>query len=290
LRRLEKPDEFRQIEEVERAAFGDATPATIPPTLQRAIQENGGLVLGAFADIYLAGFSLGFLGWDGKELYHYSHLTAVRPEYQNHRVGFRLKEFQRQEILTAGLASIRWTFDPLSSRGAQLGVRALGAEPDRYLPHHAGPEDSSQLPGVPADRLHVRWNIAAPKVEARVSGQRPSSEDDHRRLASAQSLLETTPGETGLRVPSTVHEPSKPLAVIEIPFDIASVREHEPDHLRTWRFACRDAFQGAFDSGYRVDDFAVVPTGHERRSYYFLVRQPASGQHAEAPAASSPAT
>ena len=61
-RRLEKPEEFRQVEDVHRAVWGEASSEQIAPSLQRAVQDNGGLVLGAFADIHLAGFTVAFLG------------------------------------------------------------------------------------------------------------------------------------------------------------------------------------------------------------------------------------
>jgi predicted GNAT superfamily acetyltransferase len=269
-RRLDKPEEFRAVEELQREAWGMGEEVPVPTALERAVQDNGGLVLGAFTDIYLAGFSLGFLGWDGEVLYHYSHMTAVRPPYQNHHLGFRLKTQQREEVLRQGLATIRWTFDPLQSRNAHLHVRRLGARPDRYLVHYYGQLDSEANRGLETDRLRVIWELKNPTVERRIEGTLPSPEEDRQRLASSAALITTEPADSGLRVPTEVTEPSGGLSHLEIPFDIALVRQHEPTKLRTWRHAVRDAFRGALDLGYLVDDFAVVSTEHERRSYYFL--------------------
>jgi predicted GNAT superfamily acetyltransferase len=77
-------------------------------------------------------------------------------------------------------------------------------------------------------------------------------------------------GDSGIRVPAEVEEASRPEAAVEIPFDLALVRQHEPSAVRTWRHATRDAFRAAFDAGYVVDDFAVLSVEHERRSFYFL--------------------
>jgi chorismate synthase len=275
-RKLSKPEEFRQSEELQREAWGLTEEPPTSSTIQRAIQDNGGLVLGAFADIYLAGLSIGFLGWDGTQLYHYSHMTAVRPAYQNHHVGFRLKAFQREEVLKQGLPLVRWTFDPLQSRNARLNVRRLGARPDHYYVHYYGTMGSELNRGLESDRLRVTWPIADPAVEARIGGKLPTAQDDLARWKDSQPLVETALAETGLRIPTTVTEPSGPTAHLEIPFDLQVIRSHEASTLRTWRHAVRDAFRAAFDLGYRVDDFAVLTLEHERRSFYFLSAPPPS--------------
>jgi predicted GNAT superfamily acetyltransferase len=273
-RAIQKPEEFRAVEEVQRLAWGLVEEPPVPAPLQRALQDNGGLVLGAFADIHLAGFALGFMGWDGEGLYHYSHMTAVRPEYQNHRLGFRLKRFQRDEVLRQGLTAIRWTFDPLQSRNAFLNVRRLGAEVDRYLVHYYGQMGSEVNRGMESDRVRVTWRISTPSVEDRLAGRTPTPEEDVRRLEASAAIVETELGETGLRVPSTVVEPAEDRVHLEVPFDLATLREHDPKAAMTWRHATRDAFRAALDAHYAVHDFAVVSRAHERRSFYFLTRRP----------------
>ena len=283
-RRLDKPEEFRQVLDVHRAVWGDEG---VPTTLQRALQDNGGLVLGAFADIHLAGFAISVLGWDGTMLYHYSHATAVRPEYQNHHLGTRLKAFQRDEVMKLGLPEIRWTYDPLQSRNARLNVRLLGGAPDRYYVHYYGQLPDSLNREMETDRVRLRWEIASSRVEERLAGQHPSPEDDLARWKKSAPIVETEVGDQGLRRPTAVTEPSADLAHLEIPFDLAAVREHESASLRVWRHAVRDAFRAAFDLGYRVDDFAVISTDHERRSFYFLSPAPKGAEGTTASASPS---
>jgi predicted GNAT superfamily acetyltransferase len=272
-RKLEKPEEFRQVAEVERSVFGP-DPSGLAPSvpLQRAFQDNGGLVLGAFADIHLAGTTASTLGWDGTTLYHYSLFTAVRPEYQNHHLGTQLKLAQRDEVLRLGLREVHWVVDPLWSRAAWLQVRRLGARPDRYYPHYFGQLGDAVNQGLETDRMRVVWTLDAPEVERRVEGRFPSPEEDQRRWATSSAIVETEPGDSGIRVPSAVAEPSGPSAHLEIPFDLALVRQHEPTALRRWRHAVRDAFRVATDLGYAVDDFTIVRPEHERRSFFLLAR------------------
>jgi predicted GNAT superfamily acetyltransferase len=267
IRRLEKPEEFRQVDQVHRAVYGEAATDSVPTPLQRAVQDNGGIVLGGFADIHLAGFTVGFLGWDGTTLYEYVHATAVRPEYQNHRLGYQL--------LQLGLTEVRLAFDPLQSRNAWLFVRRLGGLPDRYLHHYYGQLPDPVNQGIESDRIRLVWSLSAPRVEARIGGTFPTREEDEARWRSASPLVQTEPGESGVRRPVEVREPEGPVAHLEVPFDLDLVRRHEADALGRWRHATRDAFRAAADVGYSVDDFVVVPVEHERRSFYLLSPTPA---------------
>jgi predicted GNAT superfamily acetyltransferase len=270
LRRLDKPEEFRAAEELQREAYGMEGETPVAATVQRAAQDHGGLVLGAFADIYLAGVVIGFLGWDGQELYHYAHALAVRPEYQNHHLGFQLSAFLREEVLRQGLPRARWWMDPLASHAAHLAVHRLGAVPDRYRPHYYGQLDSAANQGIETDRVGIFWDLAAPATEARMAGNLPSAEAMRARWEASGALVETELSDEGLRRPVTVAEPDRPSAHLEIPFDLGIIQQHSPAGARTWRHAVRDAFRAAFDLGYRVDDFVVLNLEHERRSFYLL--------------------
>ena len=281
-RPLRKPEEFRHAEELQRDALGEEASLAVPAPLLRSLPDNGGLVLGAFADIYLAGVTASSIGWDGATLYHQSLVTVVRPEYQGHRVGLRLKAFQRDEVLRLGLGEVRWTFDPLRRAPASLAVRHLGARPDGYLTNYHGHLGTADGPRDESDRLHVRWDLRGPEVERRLSGELPGPEEGVRRHAEASAIIETEPGESGLRVPTVVTEPADPVASLEIPFDLGSVRAHEPGSVRRWRHAVRDGFRAALDTGYAVEEFASIRLDHERRAFYFL-RRPASATAAASP-------
>jgi predicted GNAT superfamily acetyltransferase len=269
-RLLQKPEEFRSAEELERLAMGGGEETPVSVSVLRTVQDHGGLVCGAFADIYLAAVGADLLGWDGSELYRYCLLTAVRPEYQNHRLGYRLMAFRREEALKQGLAALRWSFDPLRSRAARLSLHLLGARVERYLPHYFGRLGWGEEEGVDTDRLRLRWGLADPSTEDRIAGKLPSAEEDRARWAAARAIITTEESELGLRVPTEVSEPSGPAAQLEIPFDLTALRQHDPGSLRRWRSAVRDAFRAATDLGYEVQDFVVLPVEHERRSFYLL--------------------
>lgn len=272
IRRLSTPEEYRAVEEVQRAAWGLSTDGPVPSTIQRAIHDNGGILLGAFAGSQMVGFALGFLGREEDRLYHYSHMTGVVPAFQNRHVGRALKLRQREEALAQGLDEIRWTFDPLQSRNAFFNVRRLGGHPDRYFPRYYGTMGDALNEGLETDRLRLLWPLREARVEARLQGQFPSAADDEAWLAGASALIETAVGDQGLRRPATVHPPTNPRVHLEIPADLVAVRKRDPGSARRWREATREAFLLALDHGYRVEDFTVVALKGARRAFYLLAR------------------
>jgi predicted GNAT superfamily acetyltransferase len=242
------------------------------------MEDNGGLLLGAFEDERLVGFCLGFLGREDDRLFHYSHMTAVRPEVQNQHLGFRLKVYQREEVLKQRLSEIRWTYDPLQSRNAFLNVRRLGARPEVYHIRYYGTMGSEINRGLETDRLRVSWALTSAMVQERIDGRYPTPEQDRARVGESQPLVLTEPHPSGVRTPASAAEPSQPTVQIEVPIELARVRELAPDAVPLWREATRRAFRSSLGAGYRVDDFAVITRGAERRGYYLLSLPPHVGR------------
>ncbi len=274
-RRLDKPEELRAAEELQRSALAEDAAQAVPVPLLRTFQDTGGMVLGAFVDIYLAGVAASSLGWDGSTLYQQLHIAAVRPEYQNHQLGRRLIEFLRAEVLALGLGEVRGTIDPLHSRAAHLALHRLGARPDGYLPNYYGRRTEEASADLETDRLHLRWSLSDPTVERRLAGPMVG-EDLAERWRRSNGIVETEVADSGLRLPRAVEEPAAGRAHLEIPFDLASLRTHEAAGVRRWRHAVRDAFRLAFELGYVADEFAVVSVEHERRAFYLLQPGPAT--------------
>lgn len=270
LRALRTPEEFRHAEELQTEGDRGAGGGVVTAPVLRLLRDNGGIVVGALADIYLAGVIATTIGWDGTALFQEVVSAVVRPEYQNHRLGFRLATFLRQEVLALGLSEVRWAFDPLYRQGASLSVRRLGARPDAYLSNYFGQVSTGSGPTEESDRLRVRWTLGDAEVERRAGGQWPTTAEELERRERSSTVIVTETSESGLRLPSEVAEPEGASASLEIPFDLAAIRSHEPANLRRWRHAVRDAFRASLDLGYAVDGFATVTVEHERRCFYFL--------------------
>ena len=89
----------------------------ISPVRHFVVTKNaGGFALGAFSDGELVGFVLSVPAFLRGEKAFYSHMTAVRPEFQSFGIGARLKWAQRDRALAENIKVIKWTFEPVKAQ------------------------------------------------------------------------------------------------------------------------------------------------------------------------------
>ena len=212
VRLLTNHADFHATIEVQEQVWGFSETDCVPPRLCAVAKEIGGLVLGAFLGGQMIGFSLSFPGVkDGNRPYWHSHMTGVLPAYQNRRVGRRIKLFQRQQAVRAGIDLIEWTFDPLEIRNAYFNIERLGVIVRRFLPNQYGITSSRLQGGLPTDRLVAEWHVTSERVERMIDGQ-------------------------SLESPAIA-------ATIEIPSEIAELRETEAGKARAIQTRVREEFQ-----------------------------------------------
>lgn len=161
--------EFRTAEALQRAVWGEGDQPD-PADLMMVIQAEGGLVGGAHVEGRLVGYIFGFPTRDS--LVQHSHRLAVLPEARGLGLGVRLKLYQRDWCLARGIATVRWTFDPLRVVNASLNIHRLGATSATYLPDYYG-EMAGINQGLASDRLLVDWHLASAGVTARATGAAP---------------------------------------------------------------------------------------------------------------------
>ena len=133
-------------------------------------RHAGGFTLGAFAGDTLIGFVLSVPAFIGNERFFYSHMAAVRHDFQNSGIGTKLKWAQREKALERGVEYIKWTFQPVQSRNAFFNLEKLGATVRHYEPNFYGTDystsgDQSQNIGLDSDRLFAEWHLRDEKVE-----------------------------------------------------------------------------------------------------------------------------
>jgi predicted GNAT superfamily acetyltransferase len=150
----------------------------LSPVRHFIVTKNaGGFTLGAYDGARLAGFVLSVPAFLRGEQAFYSHMTGVRPEYQSHGIGARLKWAQRERALSDGVNHIKWTFEPIKARNAYFNLEKLGAVVLEYQPNFYGtdygtaPEIAGQKFGLASDRLFAEWDLKSPKVEALAAGE-----------------------------------------------------------------------------------------------------------------------
>lgn len=242
--------EVRAVEELQKDVWGIPDIEVVPLTQLVAAAEAGGVLLGAFEGEDLIGFVYGFVGLEHGRMTHHSHMLAVKPEYRNFNVGYKLKCAQREFVLAQGISEVTWTFDPLQSLNAHFNLNRLGAVSGRYLVDFYGTEAASFLHRTGTDRLWITWPLASRRVRERLDGNTLEL-----KFEDAIRLVEYGEGgEPVRREPD--HNLSGEPAYIEIPADINTLVRQRPGIAAKWRDATRAAFIAAFAAGYVAVDFA----------------------------------
>ena len=149
---------------LQREVWGRAESDLVPRGLLVAVQDEGGLVAGAFAEGRMVGFVFGFPTKD--PALHHSHMLGVLEAYRGTGAALLLKRFQRDWCLARGVRRVVWTFDPMRGVNANFNLRKLGATAKTYLPDHYGssPGGTSSrkgsTPGSTPPRPSPRWRAS----------------------------------------------------------------------------------------------------------------------------------
>lgn len=261
VRPLSGPSEFAMAEDVQISAWelGSMERSVTPKDIMVAINDNGGLVLGAFEGKRMVGFALLVPGYNGKRVYMYSHQTGVVKEYQSKGVGYLLKAGQRKISLERGFDLIAWTFDPLIARNAYFNFRKLGTIARTYLVDYYGPMDAPANRGWPTDRFLCEWLIK-PAVLRRV---RSFADLD---VKGAHAVIKKTGDEPYPVCRDWSVDLTVRMAFVDIPRDIVQLKSKYPGNAGRWRDATRDIFRRYFGAG-----FAAVTLLERDGSFGYLL-------------------
>ena len=278
-RKLRSPEDMGQAEELQRLVYPGSETEVVPIHILLALSHNGGLVLGAFDSDKLVGLLLGFLGTDQKSpdrpamtrLKHASHMMGVDPDYRDLGIGIRLKCLQREDVLENGVRLATWTYDPLQSRNANINIRRLGAVCNEYIRDYYGEMRDGINVGFHSDRFRVDWWVTSRRVQSRVDELRGSLGLANFLAGGAKKAYSTHLTPEGILQPDDVEpELDGSVILVEIPSDVSSIREKNPDLALDWRMLTRKVFELAFSKGYIVTDFVFLKGEKIPRSYYVL--------------------
>jgi predicted GNAT superfamily acetyltransferase len=262
-RPFSSPADYAACVELQRETWGRDFSDVVPLSILKITQKAGGIAAGAFsADGHLLAFVYGLTGFVDRRPFHWSHMLAVAAAARDLGLGTRLKLYQRDLLLPAGVEEVRWTFDPLEARNAHLNLNHLGAEVAEYVEEmYEGEEGSELFAGIGTDRFIVSWKIAGERVERALADRRAGAAEPFRQAPVVN------PGGAVLDLP----EP--PRVRIEIPESIQERKAGRPEEGAGWRQSTRRAFESYLARGYRVEAFYRDPAATlERRCYYGLER------------------
>jgi predicted GNAT superfamily acetyltransferase len=281
IRPLETMEQMVMVEELQLTVWPGSERDVVPGHILITLAHNGATLLGAFDGEHLAGFVLGFPGFDPQtpdrvamaRLKHCSHMLGVDPAYQGRGVGLALKLAQRQEVEAQGIRLITWTYDPLLSKNAHLNIRRLGGLARTYMRDAYGEMRDGLNQGVASDRFLLEWWITSPRVVSRVERARPPLDLANFLAAGAVKVNPAVLRDDDLLAPAESLQPMEGnLLLVEIPSEFEEMKERDPGLAVAWRNHAREIFETAFSLGFIATDF--VHLGGERypRSYYLLIQ------------------
>jgi chorismate synthase len=176
IREVTTVEELQGCVELQRKVFASPDLEISPARHLIVARYAGGYTLGAFAGERLVGFVLTLPMFRGAERAFYSHMAAVDDDFQNLRIGARLKWAQRERALAEGVNYIKWTFQPVLARNAFFNLERLGVTISTYMPNFYGADAESSAEqknakGLESDRLFVDWVLDSPKTIALAKGE-----------------------------------------------------------------------------------------------------------------------
>lgn len=256
---LTSNEQFRGVIELQRAAWGMDDLSLVPPHILIAVAKAGGMVLGAYAGSDLVGFILGIVSrdeYDGS-IHLTSHMMGVHPNWQSRDIGFTLKHAQKTWARTHGIATVRWTFDPMETRNANLNIRKLGGRVIQFVPDYYGTSVGSELQrGLPSDRFVVEWNT---ELEHQENTPREGE------ITISISEQKVTPRSDILKQVG-IHS-----AQIPVPLDFQRLKQANFERAVQWQQALREVCSKLFEdramwiSGFHADTST-------RLGYYVLTK------------------
>ena len=123
----------------------------IPLSFFSVAKRLGGVALVALANDECVGFIISLPCVFNQQLSQWSFRLAVSNDYQNLGIGTLLKRQQQQQLLSQGVQTLMWSFDPLNFKNAHLNLNKLKAKIVDFDAHMYA-SDAGQ-------RCIVEWNL-----------------------------------------------------------------------------------------------------------------------------------
>jgi len=280
LKPLETMDDLDACADLQQGIWGFEDREIVPVNELLAIQNSGGIVLGAWntKKEELVGFVFGLLGkQDGKRI-HVSRMMGVIPDFRDSSVGYKLKCEQRERVLEQDIDLMTWTFDPLLSVNAYFNIQKLGVRVETYKEDVYGESTSWMNQGWDPDRFVLRWDLSSDRVVTRVEdGERPGydineylEDDEYTLINDVEFDYNNIPHPESANLDYRRNN-----LLVEIPRNISFIKSQDIDLACEWRQHTRSIFNDYFRRGYEVEAFITGKVDEPRfyRSVYLLTRE-----------------
>lgn len=258
IRSITTIDSLSKISEIEEKVW-NMPPLPVHQTVTAV--KNGGIVIAAYDDEQMIGFSYGFAGFKNNKVYLCSHMLGIDERYRSKKIGERLKNKQREIAISNGYTEMRWTFDPLETRNAYLNLTKLNGVCSTYMEDAYGPMNDSINQGIPSDRFEIHWYLTSPHV----------TEQHHINNSCTFNLNEISYNENGLPVFKEIsYETLNEISyAILVPKNYQDLKKSNHAIALEWRYRTRGLFKKLFLAGYA----AVHLEPHENYAVYTFIKK-----------------
>ena len=271
IRPITTSQQFAQVETLQNLVQH----SPIPVQLMHAIEQNGGLFLGAFQQKTLVGYAFGTIGLISAEgridpvaaarLKLYLDHLIVHPDHQNSGIGYELMVNVRLFAVRLGLRLVTGEFDPLNSQQGRLFISKLGG-----IIRESGNEDSE------ADssdwNISAEWWLGNNRVVRRTTQPRKSLKLSAFLDGGGYIVNRTTLNSAEFAVPpATFDEHTGIVVLAEIPTNFAQIAQTDAPLATQWHTHIRKLFAHYLERSYFVTDFVyhTGDVGAERAFYVF---------------------
>ncbi|GGG22955.1 chorismate synthase [Lysinibacillus alkalisoli] len=225
--------------------------------------RNGGILLGAYFQEELIGFSYSFVGYEEEQMYLYSHMLGVEQTKREHGVGELLKHKQKEIAKEKGYRLIKWNFDPLQSSNAMLSFTKLGAISQTYVNDYYGNLSDFFNAGLPSDRLTVDWWIQRGELTSVIE----------ELVEEAKPIVDwqlTPAGLPALQAFDTTIDYLQDAYTVPIPQYFQKLKVESDTLAEDWRYKMRAILTTLFNQGYAI---VHVIRGKEHVNEYLVVKK-----------------
>ncbi|MCF3944241.1 GNAT family N-acetyltransferase [Oceanobacillus alkalisoli] len=247
LRELTTPEELQEVNALETRIWATEI---VPPHLTITNVKNGGIMIGAYADGKLCGFSYGFPGFRDGEVYLCSHMLGVDEPYRSCGIGEKLKQKQREIALRKGYRKMNWTFDPLETRNAYLNLTKLHGITHTYIENCYGDMEDGLNQGLPSDRLELHWHLESPHVTGR--------EISFPETIIPFNSITFTKDELPVYETNHIGNLTAEAYSLLVPKDFQHLKQTNKNRALDWRLKTRYAFQRLFQAGFTAVELRVM--------------------------------
>lgn len=252
--------EMEQVQQLE-AKIWQTVPLPTHQTLTAV--KHGGIMVGAYEQDQLVGFSYGFAAMNNGRTYLCSHMLGIDEAYRSQQIGEKLKFAQRDIAIKKGYDLMVWTYDPLETRNGYLNLTKLNSICHTYVENCYGEMKDGFNKGLPSDRFEVHWHLTSPYV----------TEQLQPNVANAKPIVSITMGADGL--PQLNEDQVESLEAqayfLPVPKDFQSLKAQSQQQAMHWRFSTRRLFNQLFAAGYA----AVRLEQQEQYNNYIFVKKEA---------------